>query len=201
MTPTAVISVRGTTFDVSVDDDDQTTFVSVEEGAVDVRHALKPGETKTVNAGESMQVYRDEPLAQKPDRQERAVAAHNPHMAAAARVAIIHSRTPGLGTITQIPGGSGQTVPTPPPSVPPPPLPLLHRRRPLTSHASTSAGRFGAHDMCGKLIREGHHEVRCLYSSNTRCRPWRKPRRRRPGFPPNGTSASCWIAWTLRRSI
>src|SRR5215470_9753804 len=32
LTPTAVISVRGTTFDVGVDDDDETTIVSVEEG-------------------------------------------------------------------------------------------------------------------------------------------------------------------------
>ena len=65
LTPTAVISVRGTTFDVSVDDDDEATTVSVEEGYVDVRHALKPGgETKTLNAGESIHVYRDQPLAQ-----------------------------------------------------------------------------------------------------------------------------------------
>ena len=34
MTPTAVISVRGTTFDVSVDEDDETTQVDVEEGTV-----------------------------------------------------------------------------------------------------------------------------------------------------------------------
>ena len=43
MTPTAMISVRGTIFDVSVNDDDETTIVSVEEGSVEVRHALKPG--------------------------------------------------------------------------------------------------------------------------------------------------------------
>src|SRR5579863_6102850 len=64
LTPTAVISVRGTTFDVSVDDDDETTLVSVEEGAVEVRHALKPGQPKIVSAGESLHVYRDQPLAQ-----------------------------------------------------------------------------------------------------------------------------------------
>jgi hypothetical protein len=34
--PTAVVSVRGTIFDVSVEDDDGTTFVSVDEGVVDV---------------------------------------------------------------------------------------------------------------------------------------------------------------------
>ncbi|MGD0299702.1 MAG: FecR family protein [Bryobacteraceae bacterium] len=64
LTPTAVISVRGTTFDVSVNDDDETTLVEVEEGIVDVYHALQPGVTKTLNAGESLHVYRDEPLAQ-----------------------------------------------------------------------------------------------------------------------------------------
>src|SRR5947207_6754402 len=39
-TPTAVISVRGTTFIVKVEDDGDTTFVEVEEGLVDVQHAL-----------------------------------------------------------------------------------------------------------------------------------------------------------------
>ncbi len=63
MTPTAIISVRGTIFDVSTNDDDETTVVSVEEGSVEVRHALKPGAPKIVNAGESLYVYKDEPLA------------------------------------------------------------------------------------------------------------------------------------------
>jgi ferric-dicitrate binding protein FerR (iron transport regulator) len=63
MTPTAVISVRGTIFDVSINDEDETTIVSVEEGSVEVRHALKPGAPKIVNAGESLHVYKDEPLA------------------------------------------------------------------------------------------------------------------------------------------
>ncbi len=64
LTPTAVISVRGTTFDVSVNDEDEATLVEVEEGVVDVYHALQPGVTKTLNAGESLHVYRDQPLAQ-----------------------------------------------------------------------------------------------------------------------------------------
>src|ERR1700733_14439604 len=64
MTPTAVISVRGTIFDVSTNDDDQTTIVSVEEGAVEVRHLLRPGAAKIVNAGESLHVYRDQSLSQ-----------------------------------------------------------------------------------------------------------------------------------------
>src|SRR5579885_879754 len=62
-TPTAVISVRGTTFDVSVDDDSEATEVAVEEGVVDVRHAMLPGSAKTLAAGETYIVYRNVPIA------------------------------------------------------------------------------------------------------------------------------------------
>jgi len=63
-TPTAVISVRGTTFDVAVEDGD-STLVSVDEGIVDVQHALLPNkEPKRLLQGESLRVYRDQPLAQ-----------------------------------------------------------------------------------------------------------------------------------------
>ena len=51
LTPTAVISVRGTTFDVTVGEDDETTTVEVEDGLVEVRHALLPSATKMVGAG------------------------------------------------------------------------------------------------------------------------------------------------------
>jgi len=65
LTPTAVISVRGTTFDVSVDDDDETTVVEVEEGVVEVQHALLPGGSpRTVTAGDPpLHVYRNVPIA------------------------------------------------------------------------------------------------------------------------------------------
>jgi hypothetical protein len=64
MTPTAVISVRGTTFDVSVDEDDETTEVDVEEGTVVVRHALLPSSrTVTLQTGESIKVSKNVPLA------------------------------------------------------------------------------------------------------------------------------------------
>ena len=64
LTPTAVISVRGTTFDISVDDDDETTVVEVEEGVVEVQHALLPGGSpRILNTGESLRVYRNEPIA------------------------------------------------------------------------------------------------------------------------------------------
>ena len=62
-TPTAVISVRGTTFDVSVDEN-ETTVVSVEEGVVSVRHRLLPSNKEIpVAQGQSLTIYRDAPLA------------------------------------------------------------------------------------------------------------------------------------------
>ena len=62
-TPTAVISVRGTVFDVAVEDDDGTTLVSVEEGQVEVQHRLQPGPLKTLNPNESIRIYPNQPLA------------------------------------------------------------------------------------------------------------------------------------------
>jgi hypothetical protein len=63
-TPTAVISVRGTTFDISVDGDDETTEVDVEEGTVVVQHKLLPvSRDATVHGGESIKVYKNVPIA------------------------------------------------------------------------------------------------------------------------------------------
>jgi hypothetical protein len=61
-TPTAVISVRGTTFDVTVDPEDETTQVDVEEGIVAVRHNILYGE-QTLTEGQSIRVYRNVPIA------------------------------------------------------------------------------------------------------------------------------------------
>jgi ferric-dicitrate binding protein FerR (iron transport regulator) len=63
-TPTAVISVRGTTYDVVVEDDDGTTFVTVDEGAVWVRNHTAPGDGVLLNPGESVRVFRGQPLQQ-----------------------------------------------------------------------------------------------------------------------------------------
>lgn len=125
ITPTAVISVRGTTFDVSVDDDSEATMISVEEGVVDVRHALKPGGgMKTLNAGESIHVYKDQPLAKAVV--DKGTLAQK----------VLHSLADALytavtrPTIHGAPGGTGptlpgQTPPPPPPPGPPPPPPGL----------------------------------------------------------------------------
>jgi hypothetical protein len=64
--PTAVISVRGTVFDVVVQDLDGTTFVSVDEGLVDVRNWTAPGKAVSLHPGESLTVFRGQSLiAQK----------------------------------------------------------------------------------------------------------------------------------------
>ncbi len=64
-TPTAVISVRGTIFDVEVEDSDATTLVLDEVGEVEVRHLLKPGNAKMLGPGEWVRIFRNEPLARK----------------------------------------------------------------------------------------------------------------------------------------
>ncbi len=130
-TPSAVISVRGTVFDVSVDEEEQTTLVEVEEGQVEVRHRLKPGRSRLVNAGESLVVDPHEPIAQS--RIDKGAVAQKVlrAMLEAVYTAVSNSRT---GSSTGIPGGggggndcpscgSGNThPPAPPPPTPPPPV-------------------------------------------------------------------------------
>ena len=60
--PTAVISVRGTIFDVVVEDDQGTTFVAVEDGIVDVRNVTAAGRPVTLRKDESIRVYFGQPL-------------------------------------------------------------------------------------------------------------------------------------------
>lgn len=124
ITPVAVISVRGTTFDVSVNDDDETTTVEVEDGTVEVRHNLLGGNTAVVNAGEVFRVYRNEPIAQGLDKGNAARQA----LRIVVNVIAIVGRSSGPGKIT-LPGGGGTGSvgdtggKTPPPATPPPPPP------------------------------------------------------------------------------
>jgi len=127
-TPTAVISVRGTTFDVNVEDEDETTRVAVEEGIVAVEHRMMPrdGDPKVLYAGDELVVYRNSPIAQG-----RRVDRGKVLQVLADAVWNIMIRTPRL------PGGGGGSVPpstpggglpgdtgaTPPPPAPPPPPP------------------------------------------------------------------------------
>jgi ferric-dicitrate binding protein FerR (iron transport regulator) len=122
MTPTAVISVRGTIFDVSINDDDETTIVSVEEGSVEVRHALKPGAAKIVNAGESLHVYRDQSLSQSTiDKNELLHRIMRGVEEAAYRIAISPPGHGLGGIVTSVPPTTGDHQPTPPPPGAPPP--------------------------------------------------------------------------------
>ena len=124
LTPTAVISVRGTTFDITVNNDDETTLVEVEDGQVEVQHALLPrGNSKLLNPGESLRVYRNEPIASRGlDKGNLARIVLRSMANAAITMA---TRMPGSG------GGSGGGVPTGgvgdtqkvPPPPPPPPAP------------------------------------------------------------------------------
>lgn len=129
-TPTAVISVRGTTFDVAVEDED-STLVAVEEGLVAVQHALLPSkDPKMVAEGESIRVYKDQPLARTAPNRD-AVVRQTLNAAAEFLYRILY-RTPSASGGGRIPTGGGGTgggaplpgdtdTTTPPPPPPPPP--------------------------------------------------------------------------------
>jgi hypothetical protein len=108
-TPTAVISVRGTTFDVVVEED-EVTLVSVEEGTVAVQHASLPGKEKLLAPGEQIRVYKNQPLAKSTI--DRGAAAQSALRAAAQALYELIYRTsrPTLGGTTTS-GGSGAGLP------------------------------------------------------------------------------------------
>ncbi|MDX2179209.1 MAG: FecR family protein [Bryobacteraceae bacterium] len=125
-TPTAVISVRGTTFDVSVEDDGDVTFVFVEEGMVAVQHAVLPfTEPKTLRTGEYLRVFKNAPLAKV--RFDKGMIVQRT-LRALSDMATMRPRIGGGGTASGgtapggvgggLPGDSGGTTPPPPP--PPP---------------------------------------------------------------------------------
>jgi hypothetical protein len=126
-----VISVRGTVFDVSVEDH-ESTLVAVEEGLVEVQHALLPTKTpKLVNPGESLRVYRDQPLAQRSSPVKDAAVQQGLRAAAEALYRIVY-RAPSSGGSSPVPSGGSaggatggapgdvETEPPPPPPTPPP---------------------------------------------------------------------------------
>ncbi len=124
-TPSAVISVRGTVFDVVVTEDDDTT-VAVTEGLVAVRHAVLPGNSeKLLGAGEVLIVHRNEPLAQKGGVNKGAIAARVFRGLQDAVVTILRNPSSGGGSgpVGGSPGGVGDSKGEPPPPPPPPPSP------------------------------------------------------------------------------
>jgi len=121
-TPSAVISVRGTIFDVTVDQDD-TTVVAVTEGLVAVRHAVQPGNTeRLLPAGATITVYKNEPLAKR--NVDRGLIAERVFrgLADAAIEILVRGPRPGAGGgPAGGTAGAGDTKAEPPP--PPPPAP------------------------------------------------------------------------------
>jgi hypothetical protein len=131
-TPSAVVSVRGTVFDVEVDDETETTLVLDEEGIVEVSHLLKPGPSRILTAGEWVRIYKNEPVAKaKLDGggiMQRAirVAADLAYQAAvnARQAATVASSGGGTGSTVGAIGSPGDTNnTTAPPPPPPPPAP------------------------------------------------------------------------------
>lgn len=126
-TPTAVISVRGTIFDVAVEDEDDTTLVSVEEGQVGVQHLLKPGPERILNEGESVRVFRNQPLAAAPVDKGPAIRALLRAAEQALYEIAYRGGLPGVGGAggaCPLQACSGdKKSPTPPPTTPPPTAP------------------------------------------------------------------------------
>ncbi len=128
-TPTAVISVRGTIFDVTVEEED-VTLVLVEEGQVAVQHALMPyGDPKLLNPGDYLRVYKNDPLVKnRLDKGALGQRIFNALMDAFLyRPRGVQGPSgpggggiPGGGPGPSLPGDTGGG-PTPPPPPPPPP--------------------------------------------------------------------------------
>jgi len=138
-TPTALISVRGTIFDVDVQDREGTTYVAVDEGLVDVRHLRVASGIISLHPGESVQVVPGVPLARARDNSDIFRRAFNA-VVDAARVAASSRPVGGTGTGSNGPiaggnngdqgkntgtttTGTGSGAPTgaPPAPAPPPP--------------------------------------------------------------------------------
>ena len=132
-TPSAVIAVRGTIFDVTVEEESESTLVEDEEGSVSVRHLLRPGNEKVLIAGDSIRIYKNEPIG-KAQIDKGAIFQKAVRAASDAfyRLAI-NARQGGTvagvpSTTTGSPGDKNNTTPPPPPpppapTTPPPPPP------------------------------------------------------------------------------
>jgi hypothetical protein len=134
--PTAVISVRGTVFDVQVEDDDGTTLVTVDEGTVWVRNVTAPGSTAVLNQGDVIRVFRGQPLQPKALIDKGNLIRNAMKAVQQAVYEMVLQRRVGGGSVPgssgSIPastqgdkGKSGTTTtpgnPAPPPGNPPPP--------------------------------------------------------------------------------
>lgn len=125
--PTAVISVRGTVFDVVVDENGESTFVTVDEGEVWVRNHTAAGGVAVLKAGDSITVYRGVPLVAK-QVDKGNIMRRALYVARDAYYQVMIRQTPGRGgpIATGPTGGAqgdkgkdtGSTAPGAPPSIP-----------------------------------------------------------------------------------
>ncbi len=105
--PTAVISVRGTVFEVVVEDQDGTTYVAVDEGLVGVKNDTAAGETVELKPGDSIRVIRNQPLQQRAI--DRLGVLRRVLQAAEEATYRVVLQTGGAG---RLPGSIGTPVPT-----------------------------------------------------------------------------------------
>jgi hypothetical protein len=126
-TPTAVIAVRGTIFDVDVSGTDETTQVLCEEGRVEVFHLTSPGSnSRVLNPGESVTVFKNQPIAKNSVDRGAVMQKVFRAMSDAADQVLLHRGTGATGTgstTTTAPSGD-KAPPTPTPTgggAPPPP--------------------------------------------------------------------------------
>ncbi len=109
--PTALIAVRGTVFEVEVESSD-STVISVEEGVVGVTHRFLPGKEVLVKGGETLRVVASQPLVVTGPSKMQILGRM---LDAAADRAIAVARGGGVGAptgSTPLPGG-GSTSPVP----------------------------------------------------------------------------------------
>lgn len=129
-TPTAVISVRGTIFDVDYDSENEITTVLDEEGSVEVARALRQDDKKILNAGDVIHVSKNESLARSFDKSGMWQKVFHSAMDAITQEGINRRNSAPTGA-GQIPGptapspgtNSGDKNNSPPSAAPPPPPP------------------------------------------------------------------------------
>jgi len=128
-TPTAVISVRGTTFDVEYDAQKESTLVFDEEGSVEVARVTRLDDKRVLNANESVVVYKNSSLSPKFDTGGLLKRIFQTAMDAItqqevnSRTSTPAPTTTGPAPSTPPPTTSGDHNNSPPPPPPPPPPP------------------------------------------------------------------------------
>jgi hypothetical protein len=126
-TPTAVIAVRGTIFDVDVNGTDETTQVLCEEGRVEVYHLFMPGKTRILDPGDSVTVFKNQPFAKSTVDRGLVLQKVFRALSDTADQILLHRAGGGTGTSPGTPSTpSGDKGGTPPPTAGGAPAPPPH---------------------------------------------------------------------------